>query len=329
MYGVNNGNQAGFARVEVIQNGGGPQQGGFVPRPYNQPMPIAQPFPGQGNRLGVTPIGNPPNHLGTPPVNRPTPIAQAFPGQGNRLGVTPSGNPPNHLVGGATNQGSGVARGGGQPGTGSNSSAGGAVAAFGMGFDIGLVIGELTAPNVTEASTNIAVNSSVQALGASHAVHNVALGVIDVQPIGFTPNEIRQANREIARGNGSGRNTTGIVMGPLLSYHNVSLDIGPDSDDPNHALRARQILNSWVELIRTHRVGHLFLTEEGIRGHVMQLQQELTRLTRLIDGRTNQDVVQAIVEAEDAIYNAVKALQEGTRRLDFLGLRFELNRREL
>lgn len=86
--------------------------------------------------------------------------------------------PPVSPVGGGAIGGAGVS----SPGSLGGAAAGGAV--FSLGVVVGGAIGQAIAPNPTQGSTQLAVNSVGQASNAvNQAVNNVAIGVIDIQQV--------------------------------------------------------------------------------------------------------------------------------------------------
>lgn len=136
----------------------------------------------------------------------------------------------------------------------------------------------------------------------------------------MNPTGYRHDMRILNQGNGSGRNPDLSVAGPLQNYHQMPLRITDKTSKDD----AKNILNNWVDLMKTHRVGHLFDTDDGLSGHVEQIQYELNRLYNLVDGLENQDLVAVIAEAENKIYHAVESAKEANNA-DFLDLNFRLN----
>jgi hypothetical protein len=90
--------------------------------------------------------------------------------------------------------------------------------------------------------------------------------------------------------------------------NNLLLDITPETS----LWQAKQILQNWVELIKTHRVAHLFDTVQGLAGHVHKIQQELRRLGSLINQPFDQDFVIAISNAKNEIYHALLSAKDAS-----------------
>lgn len=92
----------------------------------------------------------------------------------------------------------------------------------------------------------------------------------------------------------------------------MSIKIRKDAVDDKHHIRdplendSADDVSTWANTLKKTRIKELFLSLEGLKGHVQQLQNELNRTTpERLDG-CSAPTVEAAYEANRALHKAIK-----------------------
>jgi hypothetical protein len=93
-------------------------------------------------------------------------------------------------------------------------------------------------------------------------------------------------------------------------------------DDRHNIVNPTANPNRWLETMKRTRVNDLFLTQQGLPGHVRQIQQEINRLTNGTNGLTGAQIVRRKTVLDNLRNSIISSARNSRFDFDKFGIGF-------